>query len=167
MTTVDNRQPLFRTAGGQRLHIEPCPHIHGAQVFAATAEDRMRLEICAWSQAELAGFGRQYHDTLRDAMRVFKTYVGTEALIEKAVAGIEYDKVFTVNSGSYIALGHDGLGVAWIGKTWVVLRGGQLIQLPGYAPHAGGGSEKDVKYGALCPVHFEVMSLTGQCSSCL
>lgn len=167
MTTGTIAEPLFRTVSGEGLHMRPCPHILGCEVFETTPEERPDLRICQWTQAELAGVGRTYYDTLRDAMRAFKTYSDTENKIEQTLAGVAHDQIWIPNSQSYIALGLAGLGVAWVGKTYVMPSRHELVELPGYAPGGGGGAEHAPKYGETCPRHFVTMSLEGVCDDCL
>ena len=157
---------LVRTATGVGLHLPVCPHVVDCDTTVATAEDRLRLRVCQWSQAELAGVGRTYFDSLEDAMRVFGTYVGTHRLVRDALRFVEHDQIWIPNSQSYIALGRANHGVAWAGKTWVWIKGVGRIELPGYSEHHGGGARKIERYGETCPTCFEQRSLSGACGNC-
>ena len=149
---LDTAQPLLRTVGGARLHIAPCPHILGADVSVATAADRLAMTVCSWCQKELDGVGRRYFQTRDDAMRFFGTHVGTEGLVREALRFVDHDEVWVPNSGSYIALGREGAGVAWVGKTYVVARRGAFVELPGNEPGAGGGgSAHEERRAGTCP----------------
>ena len=165
-TPEPTQEPLYRTATGERLHIGACPHILGVDVEPATPADLLAMSVCHWCRQELDGVGRTYFDTLEDAMRVFGTRAGTEGLVRDALRFVDWDQIWVPYSHSYIALGREGQGVAWVGKTYVVPHAGAFIELPGYAPGSGGGSGRDDQVGKLCPVHFITMSLTGVCDLC-
>ena len=160
------QEPFYRTAGGQRLHIAPCPYILGADVAPASPADVLALSVCDWCGKELAGVGRRYFESLGDAMRHFGTHAGTEGLIREALQFVQWDQIWVPNSASYIALGREGQGVAWVGKTYVVPHAGAFVELPGYAPGAGGGVERNERVGEPCEVHFITMSLDGRCDDC-
>ena len=159
-------QSLLRTVGGARLHIAPCPHILGVAVSVASPADRLAMSVCSWCRKELDGVGRRYFGTLDDAMRYFGTHVGTEGLVREALRFVDHDEVWVPNSGSYIALGREGAGVAWIGKTYVVPRRGVLVELPGYEPGSGGGSVRMERPTETCPVHHLELPLSGFCDDC-
>ena len=154
---------LFRTATGQRLHIPACYHVHGVALLEATDEDRAALEVCSWCQAELDGVGRTPYLTVREALIAFGAYGDTWTTIERLLADVEHDEVWIPNSQSYVALGHRGRGVAWFGKTYVQVRGGAFIPLPGYAPGSGPSTERQPRYGDLCPICNQTRSLSGAC----
>ena len=160
------QEPLYRTAGGKRLHIAPCPHIHDVDVELAAPANRLEMDVCHWCRQELDGVGRTYFDTLEDAMRDFGTHAGDERLVRDALRFVTWDQIWVPYSRSYIALGREGLGVAWVGKSYVELRGGQLVELPGYAPGSGGGGDRHDRVGEVCEVHFITKSLDGRCDDC-
>ncbi|HET6561562.1 MAG TPA: hypothetical protein VFG72_06780 [Marmoricola sp.] len=58
------------------------------------------------------------------------------ATIRQTLESVSHDQVWAPNSRSYIALGADGAGVAWVGKTYVVPPRDTLVALPGYEPGA-------------------------------
>jgi hypothetical protein len=158
-------ETLVRSETGGKLHIAQCPHLGG--VFRpATAAERFAMEVCSWCRAELDGVGRTYCDDLSDAMRLFGTHAGTEQLIRDALRFVDYDQIWLPNSRSYVALGREGRGVAWFGKTYVVPVAGQFIELPDYRAGLGGGALARQEVGQICPVHFLTMSLTGVCDLC-
>ena len=156
---------LVRTETGNRLHIAACPHL-GSEIRRATPADRLAMEVCTWCRAELDGVGRSYFDDLADAMRAFGTYAGTERLIREALRFVTYDQIWIPHSRSYVALGLEGRGVAWFGKTYVVPTTTTFVELPDYSPGHGGGSPTDKPFGETCPVHFVARSLTGVCDLC-
>src|SRR5690606_33847837 len=108
---------LYRTASGNRPHIPACPPVGGTLREAGAAE-RLAMTVCSWCQAELDGVGRTYFGSLDDAMRAFGSHVGTHGLIRDALRFVTYDQIWLPYSKSYIALGHQGRGVAWVGKTY-------------------------------------------------
>ena len=158
-------QQLVRTVGGQRLHIPVCPHLLRVPVVAATCEDLETMSVCHWCRQELDGVGRTYFDTLDDAMRFFGTHAGTEKAIRDAVRFVKHDQIWVPHSKSYIALGLDGAGVAWIGKTYVETEG-LFVELPDYRPGSGGGAARSVFPTPLCPTCFLELPVTGICDDC-
>src|SRR4051794_5240551 len=153
---VSSQVTLYKTATGQRRHIAQCPHIAGKEVMEASVEP-----ICDLSQAELDGVGRQYFDDLAAALPILGASGTTWAEILRITAPVQHDAVWIPNSRSYIALGRDGLGVAWVGKTYVDIAGEPRIELPGYAPGSGGGTVKDVRRGQICNSCFTEKPLSG------
>lgn len=158
--------PLYRTATGQKLHIPPCPHVQGVPLIEATDETRATREVCTWCRAELDGFGRAYYDSLLDALRAFGAFADTWDPIRALVASLQYDQIWVPYSRSYIALGNGGPVVAWIGKTYVMPVGGELIELPGYGRRPGGGTPREERVGAVCPRCYIQMPLKGACPQC-
>ena len=92
---------------------------------------------------------------------------GTQRLIVEALRGVEHDEIWLPHSKSYIALGLEGRGVAWVGKGYVFVKAtGAFVELPGLP---GRRWWRDAAPGACrrgLPRHFEVRSLTGTCSGC-
>ncbi|HET6561556.1 MAG TPA: hypothetical protein VFG72_06750 [Marmoricola sp.] len=160
------QEPLFRTATGTRAHLAPCPHVHGADVLLVTPDDQPDLPVCEWSQKELAGVGRRYFDFLDEAMRFFGSHVGTERTVRDALRFVQHDEIWVPNSGSYIALGREGLAVAWVGKTYVVPARGVLVTLPGYVPGGGGGVARDEVEPKICERCRLALPVTGICDDC-
>lgn len=156
-------EKLFRTATGQRLHLRPCPHIHGADVVEDTVGS---LDVCDWSQAELTGAGRTYYDVLDDALQAFGAPVEVIARIRQEVGTLAHDSIWIPNSRSYVAIGRGGPAVCWIGKTYVMHVGGEFIELPGYAPGGGGGQVVLQREGGVCPTCWTTMPVTGRCDVC-
>ena len=110
---------LYRTETGGRLHLPACPHIGGA-IREADSAERLVMSVCSWCQAEIDGLGRTYYESLDDAMRAFGCHVGTQPTIRQALRSVTHDQIWLPYSRSYIALGHEGRAVAWVGKTWVM-----------------------------------------------
>lgn len=168
MTSQPAQAPvqLFHTATGERLHIPPCPHVHGVQLFPAYPTTTGSRQVCTWCQAEIDGVGRTYYDSLDDAMRAFGSFAETRDRIRRETANVPHDAIWIPNSRSYIALGEGGPAVCWIGKTYVMHVRGDFVELPGYVAGAGGGTETALREGNVCPTCFTVMPITGRCDSC-
>lgn len=162
---VEAPDALVRTETGARLHIPACPHI-GGRIREADPAERLEMQVCSWCQAELDGVGRTYCVDLDEAMREFGTWSGTERLIKDALRFVTWDQIWVPNSRSYVALGHEGRGVAWFGKTYVIPRRGLFVELPEYRPIHGGGAAVDGRVGELCEKHLLTRSLTGACELC-
>lgn len=157
---------LFHTATGEKLHIPPCPHVHGVQLFPADPATTALRPVCTWCQAEINGVGRTYYDSVEDAMRAFGSFVDSLDRIRHEVNTVSHDAVWIPNSQSYIALGSGGPAVCWIGKTYVMHVHGAFVELPGYAAGGGGGVEKLRREGGVCPSCHTVMPVTGRCDDC-
>ena len=158
-------QVLYRTESGGRLHIPGCPHV-GGSLSEADAAERLAMPVCSWCQAEIDGVGRTYYESLDDAMRAFGCHVGTHEPIRAALRFATYDQIWLPYSRSYIALGHEGRGVAWVGKTYVMPSPDTFVELPGYEGALGGGQARPDLEGAVCPTHHMTMSVTGVCELC-
>lgn len=155
---------LLRTVGGQRLHIAPCPHLLGVAPREATLAERALMSLCHWCDKEVSGHGRTYYDSLESAMRAFGSHVDTVRLITEHLRGVVRDAIWVPNSRSYIALGLDGRGVAWVGKGYVVPRRGEFVALPGFvASGRGGGTPSLRSWGELCSSCFTHRSVSGAC----
>lgn len=161
-----NVPDLFRTATGSRLHIRPCPHVHGVELFAAGSADRESHEVCGWCQAEIDGAGRTYFDTLDNALRAFGSHVETLDAIRSEVAAVVHDAIWIPNSRSYVALGSGGPAVCWIGKTYLMHVDGAFVELPGYGPGVAGGTTSPLREGEVCGTCFLRMPVTGRCDNC-
>ena len=75
-------------------------------------------------------------------------------LILEALAGVPHDAIWIPASESYIALGHDGQGVAWIGKGYVQVKERPVVELPWFQEHgAGDRTARDEARGETCAVH--------------
>lgn len=156
---------LYRTETGNRLHIPACPHVGGA-LREADATERQAMTVCTWCQAELDGVGRTYFDSLHDAMRAFGSHLGTREQVREALRFVTHDQIWLPYSKSYIALGHEGRAVAWVGKTYLMPSFDTFIELPGYEQTQGGGTPSAERVGSTCPNHFITMSVTGICELC-
>ena len=163
---TDDLPTFFRTATGSRVHLPDCPHIQGADAHVADAAECLALPVCEWSVAQIEGYGREHFDTIEDAMRRIGVPVQGHDEIARGIQFVTHDDVYVVHSLTYAALGHEGRIVAGFGKTyyWV---GDSRVNLPDYVDSSRRGHTDRGAYGDLCPVHFEVMSLTGVCGSCL
>ena len=101
------------------------------------------------------------------ALRALGCHEGTHRLILEALRFVRFDQVWLPQGESYVALGLDGPGVAWVGKGYVFVKAtGAFVELPGYRASRGGGSPLDVHWGATCERHFVARSLTGVCDQC-
>ena len=156
---------LYRTETGGRLHIPGCPHI-GGSLREADPYERLAMQVCSWCQAEIDGVGRTYHDSLDDAMRALGCHVGTQSRIREALRFATFDQIWLPYSRSYIALGHEGRGVAWVGKTYVMPSPDIFVELPGYRDSGGGGQRTEMRVGDTCPTHHMTRSVTGVCELC-
>jgi len=165
---AEEREPLraaLCTETGSRLHIAPCPYL-GEGAREATTTELLAKSVCRWCQAEIDGVVRTYFDDLDGAMRFFGSHLGARSRVRKALRFLDYDQIWVPNSRSYIALGRSGHGVAWVGKTYIVPSVGSLLPLAGYAPHSGGGAERQERLGSVCERHFVVRGLNGACDLC-
>lgn len=156
---------LYRTETGGRLHLPACPHIGGA-IREADAAERLAMSVCSWCRAQIDGVGRTYYESLDEAMRAFGCHVGTQPTIHQALRFVTHDQIWLPYSRSYVALGHEGRAVAWVGKTWVMPSHDVFQELPGYRDASGGSAHAPEHMGELCPTHFLTMSVTGVCESC-
>lgn len=162
----DTQTQFFRTATGRRLHVPGCPHV-GSELQLATAADRLGLLVCTWCEAEVTGRGRSYYTTLDEAMRALGCHEGTQRLIREALRFVRHDAIWLPHSESYVALGYEGPGVAWVGKGYVFVKAtGAFTELPGYRASRGGGSPRDERVGEVCERHFVVRGLNGSCDLC-
>lgn len=163
---TDDLPTFFRTATGSRVHLPDCPHIQVADAHVANAAECLAFPVCEWSVAQMEGHAREHFDTIEDAMRRIGVPVQGHDEIARGIHFVTHDDVYVVNSLSYAALGHEGRIVAGFGKTyyWV---GDHRVNLPDYVDSSRRGHTDRGAYGGLCPVHFEAMSLTGVCGSCL
>lgn len=162
MTSVD--QPtLYRTAGGAKLHLRECPHLVGGEPFEASADDLATRETCVWSQHELTGAGRTYHDTIEAALADMGADQASWPALAVALRQVEHDTIFVPFSRSYVALQLDNVGMAWAGKTYVNYPDRPAVLLPDFVPGKGGGAAvADATWGDVCPVGH-VRSRNGSC----
>jgi hypothetical protein len=161
MTTASTT--AFRaTANGGRKHLAQCPHVVGSTTRPVL--DREDLPVCDWCAKELSGHGRRYFDDLRLALDAFRAPLENRRLIQDELQHVEHDSIWMPYSGSYIALGLEGRGVAWTGKTYVVPRAGVSIALHGYTDSEHRGiSLPEQRTGGLCPSCWLVRSVSGVC----
>jgi hypothetical protein len=162
--TVTEQPELFRTQGGGRLHIRPCPHIHGVDVIAATAADAAERPVCNWCAGELAGEGRTYHASVEEALADIGAPQHATPELARLLKLVGFHDVFVPFSRSYVAVASGGKSIAWAGKTYVDYRDRPLVTLPDYAPGGGGGVERSQRHGQTCPDCFTLRSLTGDCA---
>ena len=155
----------FRTATGTRVHRPECPHLVGTDAHPASPAERLQHPVCDWSRAQDEGYGREYFDTVEDAMRRLGVPVEAHDTILSALRFVRHDEVFTVNSLTYGALGSRGRTVAGFGKTfyWV---GDQRINLPSYVDSSRSGHTSPKVYGDICPSCRLALPLTGVCDDC-
>jgi hypothetical protein len=110
--------------------------------------------------------GRTYFTTLDEAMRFFGTHSGTERMIKESLRFVDFDAIWVPNSASYVALGREGVGVAWFGKTYVMPTREAFVELPGYAAGGGGGTAQDGRVLPVCPGCHLQLPATGSCDDC-
>lgn len=159
-------QTLVRSLGGALLHLPACPHVRGGEVRPATTAERASTPACAWSRAELDGTGRRAFPGLEEAMRWFGTHVDDQVRVRALLRGVEHDELWVPNSRCYIALGRNGLAVAWVHSGFVRFPGGLMELLPSHLPGGGGGSPDQRRHGATCPGCGIEMPLAGGCGWC-
>lgn len=156
---------LFATATGGRRHIRHCPHLLGKEALPAPADDTR--PICDFCQKEIDGVGRQPFTDLDLALDAFKAPVQSRPLIKQALAGVVWDELWIPYSGTYVALGREGRGVAWVLKSYVELADRTVIELPGYNPsERAGNNPLNDAWGALCPKTMLSHPLKGSCDDC-
>lgn len=161
-------EQIFVTHGKGKVHIRACPHLSDtSELTPATPEQVKQNGYCSHCEKEIAGVGRKYFESLDDAFEAFGHRTDeAKGLIRKAIVGIEHDSIWIPASESYIALGVNGLGTAWIGKGYVDFRDREHIELPWFAPHSGGGVQRLDEWGDLCDVHFIERSVSAVCELC-
>ena len=162
MTTVSTTE--FRaTANGGRKHLAPCPHLVGSTT--RPVHDDEHLPVCDWCAKELSGHGRRYFDDLRLALDAFRAPLENRRLIQTELQHVRHDRIWMPYSGSYVALGLEGRGVAWTGKTYVVPRAGVSIPLHGYTDaDRSGFSRPEQRTGGKCPDCWQHRSVSGACA---
>ena len=161
MTTADTN-PFRATANGGRKHLAQCPYVVGATT--RPVRDHEHLPVCDWCFRELSGHGRRYYADLDLALEAFQAPLENRRLIDAELRDVEHDSIWMPYSGSYVALGLEGRGVAWTGKTYVVPRPGVSIPLHGYAAGEGGDrSGSGQRVGVTCSCCWQEKSVTGHC----
>lgn len=169
MTQPSAAEPLFVTHAGGKVHIAACPHLFKHSTLApATPEQIEDNGLCTHCEKEVRGEGRTYVKDLDEAFRLFghRTDVARRLILE-ALGGVPHDTIWIPASESYIALGHDGQGVAWIGKGYVQVKDRPVVELPWFQEHGvGARTQRDEARGQLCEVHFVEKSLVGTCEMC-
>jgi hypothetical protein len=169
MTRPAATEPLYVTRADGKVHIAACPHLFAhSQLVPATAEQIEENGLCTHCEKEVRGEGRTYADDLDEAFRLFGHRTDeARRLIIDALGGVEHDRIWIPASQSYIALGRDGQGVAWIGKGYVQVKGRPVVELPWFQEHrAGGRTSRDEARGEVCGVHFVERSVAGTCEMC-
>lgn len=160
---------LYVTHAKGKVHIAACPHLFKhSKLVEATPEQVEVNGLCTHCDREIRGEGRTYFDDLEEALRDFGHRTDqAKNLIHEALGGVAFDSMWVPASNSYIALGADGQGVAWIGQGYVAVKGQPLVELPWFQDHgAGGGARRDDVRGEPCEVHFIEKSLLGECEMC-
>ena len=161
MTTADHL-PVRATDTGGRKHLAQCPYVVGA--ITRPVRDDEHLPVCDWCARELSGHGRRYYDDLGLAIEAFRAPLENRRLIRDELRHVEHDAIWIPYSGSYVALGRQGRGVAWTGKTYVVPRAGVSIALHGYSDSSRGArSRAEQRPGVVCPSCWTVRSVSGVC----
>ena len=161
MTTAE-RIPFRATENGGRKHLAQCPYVVGART--RPVRDDEQLPVCDWCGRELSGHGRRYFDDLDRALEAFRAPLENRALIKAELRGVEHDSIWLPYSGSYVALGLEGRGLAWTGKTYVVPRPGVSIALHGYADSTRGGRQgAEQRRGVVCSGCWTLKAVSGAC----
>ena len=161
MTTADTT-PFRATAKGGRKHLAQCPHLVGSTT--RPVRDDEDLPVCDWCAKELSGHGRRPFTDLGQALDAFQAPLENRSLILAELRHVEHDQVWMPYSGSYVALGLGGRGVAWTGKTYVVPRAGVSIPLHGYTDSSrAGGRRVEDRPRVVCSSCFQVKAVTGVC----
>ena len=124
------------------------------------------MEDLQHGHAEGVAARRRHYQDLERAMADYGCPVGSRPIIRDIIADLEFDEIWTVQSGSYIALGRGGRAVAWIGKTYVDFKDGAFVQLPGFVDKNRTTQAGEPRYGLLCPSCQQQMPLTGICDTC-
>ena len=155
----------FRTATGTRVHRPECPHLVGTDAHAATPAERLQHPVCDWSRAQDEGYGREYFDTVEDAMRRVGVPVEAHDTILDALRFVRHDEVFTVHSLTYGALGSRRAHGRRLRQD--LLLGGRRAHQPAVVrrqlalgPHGAQGLRR-----RLPECHFDA-ALTGVCDDC-
>jgi hypothetical protein len=164
-TVIDQKtetETLYRTTGGQRIHLRGCPHIAGLDVEAVTPGDTS-VPVCRWTRAELDGVGRIPQKTIDGALREFGASPEVRPRLIKLLKGLKWDSVYLPQSRSFVALALEGHPVAWAGKTYVQI-GEEFVPLEEYRAGVGGGAFVSELWGEPCPECFMQRSMNGTCT---
>lgn len=157
------RAPLFRSATGARLHLRLCPHLATVEEVLQAELDDPR-EVCVWSQNELNGVGRTYHDTVEAALADMGAAQHARAELARLLNEVEWDQVYVPHSRAYVAVSRANLPVAWAGKSYVDYPDRPTVLLLGYVPKdVDGGKVKEGLWGATCPDCNMQRSVNGVC----
>jgi len=155
---------LHHTTTGGRRHLRQCPHLVGASPVLTAAADDTR-EICVWSQNELAGTGRTYHNTLAEALEDLGAAHGNRAELTRLLSVVDWDQVFVPYSRTYLTVLRNDRPVAWAGKTFVDYPDRPAAMLPDFVGRDGAeGRNTEGAWGPVCPECKEERSLSGACS---
>ncbi|WP_416955288.1 hypothetical protein ACNKF0_01890 [Nocardioides sp. T5] len=146
------------------------PHLFKhSTLVPATPEQIEENGLCTHCEKEVRGEGRTYVDDLDEAIRRFghRTDVARRLILE-ALGDVPHDAVWIPASESYIALGHDGQAVAWVGKGYVEVKGRPVVEAP-VVPGSGSRRAHLPRRGSRsgqCEVHFVEKSMVGDCEMC-
>lgn len=129
-----------------------CPHLfQDSKLAPATPEQVEENGLCTHCEKEIRGEGRRYFDDLEDAFRHFGHRTDeARRPIREALDGVQHDKVWIPASESYIALGDDGTGTAWIGKGYVQVKGRPVVELPCFQERGDGGARRGTRPVGSC-----------------
>lgn len=155
---------LHHTQTGGKLHLRRCPHLAAASPILDAAPDDSR-PICVWSQHELNGTGRTYHQTLADALEDFGAAQSIRPELTRLMNLVEWDEVFVPYSRAYVTVHRNGLPVAWCGKNYVDYPNRPIVRLPDFVGRdVDGIRQPDRPWGPVCPDCSETRSLSGACN---
>lgn len=155
-------ETLYKTIGGQRIHLRGCPHIVGLEVVPVEPGDTS-VPVCRWTRAELDGVGRIPQKTIDGALREFGASPEVRPRLVKLLKGLKWDSVYLPQSRSFVALSLEDHPVAWAGKTYVQI-GEEFVPLPEYQAGVGGGAFVSELWGEPCPECFMQRSMNGTCT---
>ena len=160
----DPAQTLYRSQTGSRRHLRECPHLVSADPVLEAGADDTR-EICQWSQNELDGTGRTYHDTIEGALADLGAAQHARPELTRLLNEVPWTKAFVPNSRAYVGVLNGDRPTAWAGKSYVVYPDRPTVTLPDYVgKDSDGGRTAEGVWGATCPDCNETRSLSGACN---
>ncbi|GAA3208728.1 hypothetical protein ACFP63_11630 [Oerskovia jenensis] len=165
---VPTTPELFYVHGGATRHLRVCPHLQvtdADRILAAHGEVPERLPVCQWSQAEIDGVGRTYHPSFDAALEAFGAPVENRPRMREIAAGETYDRIWTPNSMTYVALGSGaaGVAVAWFLKGIVYTGAGPEELAVARSTSRATAGTADEPRGLPCPSCFMVLPNSGLC----
>ena len=163
--TTTSTTTLHHTDTGGRLHLLQCPHLVSASPIHQAVPTDPR-PVCQWSQNELAGVGRTYHDSVEAALEDMGAAQHARPELTRLLNAVSYDEVFVPHSRSYVTVLLKGCPEAWAGKSYVTYRNGTTVELPGFVARGDGAGlpgNGEGAWGQTCNDCFQKRSLSGHC----